>query len=74
MRYYLWIRWDAENKEAFEVNESSSDWVEANYAKLRNGTWKNDTWFSFSTPSNKTMQIKLLSSLAYKIVTRETIH
>ena len=67
MQYFLWVRWSPECKEAFEITEESASCIEKSDFSSNN----ENHWFYIYTPTGKTIKMKLLRALAYKIVTRE---
>jgi len=64
MKYYLWVRWTPECKEAFAITKDAADWLEKN-------TVTGNSMCRFSTPSGTWLRIHLFRALAYKVITRE---
>jgi hypothetical protein len=68
MKYYLWVRWSPECKEAFEITENAANWIKNEW---HNGRWSENKWFHFTTPTSRKIKLKLNKALAFKVVTKE---
>lgn len=71
MKYYLWVRWDVANKEAFEITKQGANFIEKETKDIST-LLQDDGFVWVPTPTGKTLKIKLQKTLAYKIVTQET--
>lgn len=70
MKYFLWVRWDAVNKEAFEITKQGANFIEQETDSICNLLQNDFVWVP--TPTGKILKIKLQKTLAYKIVIQET--
>lgn len=66
IKYFLWVRWSPEYKEAFEITEGSAEMIEKHISNI-----VEDDYVYLATPTGYAIRVRLKESLAFKIVTKQ---